>query len=77
MGKRFEDDDGYSAQKATVRVLEPCDCKQPWWKCVNQHDTLIAEYDVPGYDWTSAPHPDAVKDVQKLHPGKTLVYIKF
>lgn len=78
----YEDPAECPAGAAKISVYEPCACetcaspRSRWFQCRRIGERLIAAYDVHGYDYTTAPHPNAVAAVEAAFPGKVLVYVK-
>lgn len=63
---------------ATIRVFKPCSCEScasggRWFQC--RTPDPVMEYECAGFDGiASCPHPDAVAEVERHHPGMVLVY---
>jgi len=62
---------------AQIKVLTPWAGNAPWFTAVCEKRAEIVEtYDVwPVEAGSSYPHPDAVREVRRLHPGMDLVYL--
>lgn len=72
----------YYAERHTAKitVTEPCSCwsckaGRRWFQCVDP--IIIATYNCEPFDGiAAAPSSEAVAEIEALHPGKDLRYIK-